>query len=100
MKRSILAVVLCVAAWTGTAVPSQARPATNHVSIALDWTPNTNHTGIYVAQKLGYYAAAGIDVKILPTRAPHPRRSSAIARLISVSRTRRASPSRAPPART
>ena len=25
------------------------------VSIVLDWTPNTNHTGLYVAQKMGYY---------------------------------------------
>jgi len=66
VKRSILVVVLCVAAWTGAAVPSQARPARDTVSVALDWTPNTNHTGIYVAQKLGYYRAAGIDLKILP----------------------------------
>lgn len=36
------------------------------ISLALDYTPNTNHTGIYVAQKKGYYKEAGIDVKILP----------------------------------
>jgi len=66
VKRWIVAIVLCVAAWTGATVPSQARPARDTVSVALDWTPNTNHTGIYVAQKLGYYSAAGIDVKILP----------------------------------
>ena len=72
MKRSILAIVLCVAAWTGATVPSQARPARDTVSVALDWTPNTNHTGIYVAQKLGYYAAAGIDLKILPYASTAP----------------------------
>jgi ABC-type nitrate/sulfonate/bicarbonate transport system substrate-binding protein len=66
VRRSILAIVLCVAAWTGTAVPSQARPARDTVSVALDWTPNTNHTGIYVARQLGYYKAAGIDLQILP----------------------------------
>src|SRR5882762_7739331 len=55
--------VLCVVAWTGATVPSQARPARDTVSVALDWTPNTNHTGIYVARQLGYYAAAGLDVK-------------------------------------
>ena len=27
------------------------------VTLALDWTPNTNHTGIYVAMAKGYYAA-------------------------------------------
>jgi ABC-type nitrate/sulfonate/bicarbonate transport system substrate-binding protein len=66
VKVSILVVVLCVVAWTGATVPSQAQPARDTVSVALDWTPNTNHTGIYVAQKLGYYRAAGIDLKILP----------------------------------
>ena len=33
--------------------------------IALDWTPNTNHTGFFVAQELGYYAASGIELHIL-----------------------------------
>jgi ABC-type nitrate/sulfonate/bicarbonate transport system substrate-binding protein len=66
VRRSILAIVLCVAAWTAATVPSNARPARDRVSVALDWTPNTNHTGIYVAQKLGYYKAAGIELKVLP----------------------------------
>jgi len=35
------------------------------VRLVLDWTPNTNHTGIYVAQKLGYYAEEGIQLEIL-----------------------------------
>jgi ABC-type nitrate/sulfonate/bicarbonate transport system substrate-binding protein len=42
------------------------------VSVALDWTPNTNHTGIYVAQELGYYRAAGIELKILPYASTAP----------------------------
>jgi ABC-type nitrate/sulfonate/bicarbonate transport system substrate-binding protein len=36
------------------------------VRFALDWTPNTNHTGIYVAQQKGWYAAQGLDVQLLP----------------------------------
>ena len=35
------------------------------ISFVLDWTPNTNHTGIYVAIANGYYEEAGLDVKIL-----------------------------------
>lgn len=35
------------------------------VSFALDWTPNTNHTGLYVAKERGYYREAGLDVEIL-----------------------------------
>ena len=33
--------------------------------IALDWTPNTNHTGLYVALDKGYFAEQGLDVKIV-----------------------------------
>ncbi|MCI1219465.1 MAG: ABC transporter substrate-binding protein [Bifidobacterium sp.] len=33
----------------------------------LDWSPNTNHIGLYVAQKLGYFKDANLDVTILPT---------------------------------
>jgi ABC-type nitrate/sulfonate/bicarbonate transport system substrate-binding protein len=36
------------------------------VRLALDWTPNTNHTGFYVAQANGWYADAGVDLQILP----------------------------------
>ena len=35
------------------------------LSIALDWTPNTNHTGFFVAQELGYYAASGVELHII-----------------------------------
>ncbi|APE44569.1 myristoyl transferase [Sulfitobacter alexandrii] len=36
------------------------------ISIALDWTLNTNHVGLIVAQEKGWYADAGLDVEILP----------------------------------
>jgi len=44
------------------------------VKIALDWTPNTNHTGIVVAQELGYFAEEGLTVEIVqpgPTMSVH-----------------------------
>jgi len=31
----------------------------------LDWTPNTNHTGLYVAKDQGYFAQEGLDVQII-----------------------------------
>jgi NitT/TauT family transport system substrate-binding protein len=34
------------------------------MKLALDWTPNTNHTGIYVARANGLYDEAGIDLSI------------------------------------
>ncbi len=36
------------------------------LSVALDWTPNTDHTGLYVAMAKGWYKQQGIAMKILP----------------------------------
>lgn len=35
------------------------------VSVVLDWTPNTNHTGLYVAKEKGYFKEEGLDVDII-----------------------------------
>ena len=35
------------------------------ITFVLDWTPNTNHTGIYVAQELGYFEDAGLEVEVV-----------------------------------
>jgi ABC-type nitrate/sulfonate/bicarbonate transport system substrate-binding protein len=71
---AIVAVVILVAACTGggpTPRPSATgAPAT--VRLALDWTPNTNHTGFFVAQSRGWYEAAGIDFKVLPYASATP----------------------------
>jgi ABC-type nitrate/sulfonate/bicarbonate transport system substrate-binding protein len=36
------------------------------IRVALDWTPNTNHTGLFVAQQEGWFRDAGLDVQFLP----------------------------------
>ncbi len=35
------------------------------VRLMLDYAPNTNHTGFYVAEQLGYYRDAGLRVQII-----------------------------------
>lgn len=35
------------------------------LTVCLDWTPNTNHTGLYAAEALGYYENAGLSVQIV-----------------------------------
>lgn len=35
------------------------------VTVMLDYVPNTNHTGIYLAKENGYYEDAGLDVEIM-----------------------------------
>ena len=60
-KRALgLAIATCWMIWAGMAVS-----ADETVKIALDWTPNTNHTGIVVAQQLGYFAEEGLSVEIV-----------------------------------
>jgi ABC-type nitrate/sulfonate/bicarbonate transport system substrate-binding protein len=60
-RRQIIAVAMA-SSFVATPAFAQNTP----VSIALDWTPNTNHIGLFVAQAEGYYAEAGLDVTILP----------------------------------
>jgi ABC-type nitrate/sulfonate/bicarbonate transport system substrate-binding protein len=35
------------------------------VTVVLDWTPNTNHTGLYVAKNQGFYEEEGLAVEIV-----------------------------------
>ena len=52
-----------------TAAPAGAEAATpaelKEVTVILDYIPNTNHTGMYVALDKGYYAEEGLDVQII-----------------------------------
>ena len=48
------------------------KPATATVTLALDWTPNTNHTGFYVAQQSGWYADQAIDLQLIPYASANP----------------------------
>ncbi|RUU94089.1 ABC transporter substrate-binding protein, partial [Mesorhizobium sp. M7A.T.Ca.TU.009.01.3.1] len=44
---------------------AQAQSA-QKVTVALDWTVNTNHIGLFVARDKGFYREAGLEVDILP----------------------------------
>lgn len=35
------------------------------ITVTLDWTPNTNHTGLFVAKDKGFYRAEGLEVEIV-----------------------------------
>jgi ABC-type nitrate/sulfonate/bicarbonate transport system substrate-binding protein len=73
-RKTVLAAAVSLAVLAGTTAAcssgapagSAASGALTTVTLALDWTPNTNHTGIFVAQQLGYFKAAGINLKIIP----------------------------------
>lgn len=47
-------------------VATRARAASQKITVALDWTVNTNHIGLFVARDKGFYRDAGLEVEILP----------------------------------
>lgn len=50
----------------GDKTSAPAKPAElKDIKVVLDWTPNTNHTGLFVAKDLGYYKDAGLNVDII-----------------------------------
>ena len=80
-RASALLATLCLAACTSgatptpsayspTPAPTTAPTATplvpEPVRLALDWTPNTDHTGFFVAESKGWYAEAGVQLQVLP----------------------------------
>jgi ABC-type nitrate/sulfonate/bicarbonate transport system substrate-binding protein len=42
-----------------------ATEAPTRATLMLNWTPNAHHLGVYVADRLGFYADAGIDLEIV-----------------------------------
>lgn len=63
---AVAAVALACLAGCGQAAPSGAdRAAPRPVTVVLDWTPNTNHGGLYLAQANGWFDDAGLDVQIV-----------------------------------
>lgn len=70
MKKKIVAVLTagCIAlslAACGSGETSQEENEKEKITFVLDWTPNTNHTGLYVAQEKGYFEDEGLEVEIV-----------------------------------
>ena len=64
MLAAGLAAVMTVGA-AGSTTVSAADNETEKITFVLDWTPNTNHTGLYVAENLGYFEDQGLEVEIV-----------------------------------
>lgn len=59
--------VLALAACQAKDKPKEdaAKDKLEKVTMVLDWTPNTNHTGLYVAEAQGFFKDQGLDVEII-----------------------------------
>ena len=64
MKKYILAMTIVIAMALSACGNKSNENDLEKVTFVLDWTPNTNHTGLYVAQELGYFEEAGLEVEI------------------------------------
>lgn len=72
-SRRVLAALVAVLAFALAGCSGSGAPAgATTIRVALDWTPNTNHTGLFVAQQEGWFRDAGLDVQILPYNSTSP----------------------------
>lgn len=68
MKRIIIFALLCSCMLfflNGCGNKQEETEGLTEITMVLDWTPNTNHTGLYVAQEKGYFEEAGLKVSIV-----------------------------------
>ena len=72
MKRLSLIIVLLIIALMGISCGNSADRELIPVTLILDWVPNTNHTGIFVAEANGYFEEAGLAVEIIQPGEVYP----------------------------
>ncbi|RIX49908.1 ABC transporter substrate-binding protein [Paenibacillus nanensis] len=70
LALSVLALTVALAGCGGSKGNEQGDKAEadqplQKVKVVLDWTPNTNHTGLYVARDKGFFKEQGLDVEII-----------------------------------
>ena len=73
LRRNMIIVLIGLLAFVVIAIPligildnlQNGGKEEETITFVLDWTPNTNHTGIFVAQAKGYFEEAGLQVEVL-----------------------------------
>ena len=72
MKRISLILTILFTILISTSCSSPDEEELTQVTLMLDWVPNTNHTGIFVAEANGYFEDAGLDVRIIQPGEVYP----------------------------
>lgn len=65
IKVIALMMVMIFNSFTFAGCANKGADGNKEVTLVLDWTPNTNHTGIYVAIEKGYFAEEGLSVEVV-----------------------------------
>ncbi|WP_018933081.1 ABC transporter substrate-binding protein [Gracilibacillus lacisalsi] len=63
--KKFLFVIIGMFILAGCGNEESTREELEEVTLVLDWTPNTNHTGLYVAESKKYFEDEGLDVEIV-----------------------------------
>ena len=72
MKSLPVILTLVTALFVFTGCQNSEEEELTPVTFMLDWVPNTNHTGIFVADVKGYFEEAGLDVSIIQPGEVYP----------------------------
>jgi NitT/TauT family transport system substrate-binding protein/putative hydroxymethylpyrimidine transport system substrate-binding protein len=78
---ALLAAVLALAGGAGCGAGAEPG-APNGATLLLDFTPNAVHSGIYAAERRGFYNAAGVDLQVR-----EPGDPGAVPKLLAAGRT-------------
>lgn len=65
MKKTFFILTVILSLSVLAACDKKEDTSLEKITLVLDWTPNTNHTGIFVARDKGYFKEQGLDVKIV-----------------------------------
>jgi ABC-type nitrate/sulfonate/bicarbonate transport system substrate-binding protein len=64
-SRAVTLLIVLMSAVGCQAMEPTATAPPKHVVAMLDWFPNTNHTGLYVALEKGWYSDQGLEVELI-----------------------------------
>jgi len=62
----LLTTAVLAACGSSSASPGSQSGKLSNVSVALDFIPNADNEGVFVAEKLGYFKDAGLNVTVVP----------------------------------
>jgi ABC-type nitrate/sulfonate/bicarbonate transport system substrate-binding protein len=65
MKRFAIILMIIALLAVSLFVGCQKKQEVQDITVILDWVPNTNHTGLYVALEEGYFREEGLNVEII-----------------------------------
>jgi len=63
-RKKVLTLAMCAAALSAALLAAGCKKDGQTIRVLLDWTPNTNHTGLFVALDKGWFEEEGLKVSI------------------------------------